>query len=126
MSDLRTPALSPVGAMPAAASTAHTTAPSTAPSPKLVTAAHEFEASMMKELMGPLVSGDDSLDGDSEDSASALTSFAGEALGKAISEQGGFGIATKILHQLSTAGNHSGKTVVPGRKSGITLNSPSK
>jgi Rod binding domain-containing protein len=92
----------------------------------LVNAAHEFEASMMKELMGPLVSGGGSLDGDSEDSASALTSFAGEALGKAISEHGGFGIATKILHQLSAAGNHSGNTVVPGRKSGTPLNSSSK
>jgi len=30
----------------------------TAPSPKLVSAAHEFEAAMMKELMAPLQSGD--------------------------------------------------------------------
>jgi flagellar protein FlgJ len=118
MSDLRTPQLSPLGAV--------ATPPASTPSPRLVSAAHEFEASMMKELMGPLTSGDDSLEGgeDGAGSESAITSFAGEALGKAISEHGGFGIATRILHQLSSAGNHSGKTVVPAHGSGTTTNSP--
>ena len=117
MSDLRTPQLSPVGPVPAP--------PSSTPSPKLVNAAHEFEASMMKELMAPL-SGGDSLEGgeDAAGSESAITSFAGEALGKAISEHGGFGIANRILHQLSAAGNHSGKTVVPAHGNGTPTNSP--
>jgi Rod binding domain-containing protein len=85
-----------------------------AANPKLVKAAHEFEASLMQELMKPLLPGHDSLDGDEESgSGSALTAFAGEALGKALSERGGLGIATRIIHQLSTAGNHSGKTPVP-------------
>jgi flagellar protein FlgJ len=117
MSDLRTPQLSPVGPVPAP--------PASTPSPKLVSAAHEFEASMMKELMGPLTSGGDSLEGgeDGAGSESAITSFAGEALGKAISEHGGFGIAKRILHQLSAAGNHSGKTSEPAHGNGTPTNS---
>lgn len=118
MSDLRTPQLSPVGMV--------APPPASTPSPKLVNAAHEFEASMMKELMAPLASGGDSLEGgeDAAGSESAITSFAGEALGKAISEHGGFGIANRILHQLSTAGNHSGKTAVPMHGNGTTTKSP--
>ena len=86
----------------------------TTPSPRLVSAAHEFEAAMMKELMAPLERGHDLLGAaDEEDSSSALDSFAGEALGKAISEHGGFGIAKAILHQLTAGSNHSGKSAVP-------------
>jgi len=99
----------------------------TAPSPKLVSAAHEFEAAMMKELMAPLQSGDGLGGGDEDDegSSSALGSFAGEALGKAISEHGGFGIAKSILQQLSTE-NHSGKKNVPKNSNGNTANVPFK
>ena len=114
MSDIRTPQLASVGV----------DVPSAGPSPKLVNAAHEFEASMMKELMAPLAPGHDGLEGD-EDSGNfdaALMSFAGEALGKAISEHGGFGIANRILQQLSAVGNHSGKPVVPRHKNGTTPN----
>jgi Rod binding domain-containing protein len=97
------------------------------PSPRLVSAAHEFEAAMMKELMAPLTPGHDLSGGDEDrDSSSALDSFAGEALGKAISEHGGFGIAKAILHQLSTGSNHSGKTAVPLSSNGTPSNSPSK
>jgi flagellar protein FlgJ len=97
-------------------------------SPKLVSAAHEFEASMMKELMAPLQSGDALTggdDGDDEGSSSALGSFAGEALGKAISVHGGFGIATSILHQFATR-NHSGNRNVPGSPNGNPPNVPFK
>ncbi|WP_263352131.1 hypothetical protein [Acidicapsa acidisoli] len=96
-------------------------------SPKLVSAAHEFEASMMKELMAPLQSGDALTggDGDDEGSSSALGSFAGEALGKAISEHGGFGIATSILHQFATR-NHSGNRNVAGSPNGNAPNVPFK
>jgi Rod binding domain-containing protein len=98
------------------------------PSPKLVSAAHEFEASMMKELMAPLQSGHDLLGdgGDDEGSSSALTSFAGEALGKAISEHGGLGIATSILHQLTARGNHSGNASVPSNRIGTATKSSLK
>jgi Rod binding domain-containing protein len=78
--------------------------------PYLVKAAHEFEAAMMKELLSPLESNED--DG-AQGSTAALTSFAGEALGKALSERGGFGIATRILDQIAGRSNHSGKSAVP-------------
>ena len=93
------------------------------PLPRLVTAAHEFEAAMMKELMAPLEQGKDILGGNEEESSSnsALGSFAGEALGKAISEHGGFGIAKSIIAQLShpanrvplARSNHSWNASVP-------------
>jgi Rod binding domain-containing protein len=75
--------------------------------PRLVNAAHEFEAQMMKELMKPLTKG--AAPGDAEDddedsgfgSAGALGDFASEAMARALSEQGGFGIAEKIIGQLS-------------------------
>ena len=57
------------------------------PSPRLVRAAHEFEAQMMKELLKPMT-GSDALtgaeDGDSDSGAGsggALGEFASEALG---------------------------------------------
>jgi Rod binding domain-containing protein len=85
---------------------------SSVPQPRLVKAAHEFEAAIMQELMTPLLPGHDSLDGDDAGSSSALSAFAGEALGQALSERGGFGIADRIIRQLSAGGNHSGKTPV--------------
>jgi Rod binding domain-containing protein len=77
--------------------------------PKLVNAAHEFEAQMMKELMKPLTKGaapgdadeEDDDSGDSLGSAGALGEFASEAMARALSEQGGFGIADRIIAQLS-------------------------
>jgi Rod binding domain-containing protein len=82
------------------------------PQPRLVRAAHEFEAAMMQELMAPLLPGHDPLNGEDTGSSSALSAFAGEALGQALSERGGFGIANRIIRQLTTASNHSGKTPV--------------
>jgi Rod binding domain-containing protein len=80
--------------------------------PRLKSAAHEFEASLMQEFLKPLQhdalfsSGDpgDSSETD-EDSGStgALMSFGTQAMAKAISEQGGFGIATKILDHFRTS-----------------------
>jgi Rod binding domain-containing protein len=72
------------------------------PQPRLIQAAHEFEAQLMKEMLKPLASGDGS-DGRDEDSGSGgpLADFATEALGQALSRQGGLGIATNILHSLS-------------------------
>lgn len=88
---------------------------STGISPKLVHAAHEFEAQMMKELLKPMTEGDP-LTGDDESSDGVLDSgagsggtlgeFASESLGKALSERGGFGIADRIVSQLSHSGNH--------------------
>lgn len=78
----------------------------TSENPRLQSAAHEFEASLMQEFLKPLThdslfseksSGDNEND-DSTGSAEALMSFGSQAMAKAISERGGFGIATKILN----------------------------
>jgi Rod binding domain-containing protein len=88
------------------------------PSPKLVSAAREFEAQMMKELLQPMTEGD-ALGGEDDDdsglalgsgsgSGGALADFASESLGRALSERGGFGIADQIIRELSKKGNQSG------------------
>lgn len=88
----------------------------TTPQPRLVRAAHEFEAQLMKELLKPL-SAASGLTGSDDDSNStgALGEFAGEALGRAISEHGGFGIADGILHRLSHSGNKPAPMPVTGK-----------
>ena len=73
--------------------------------PRLERCAHQFEASLMAELLKPLQEGD-GLTGDSDSgsgSGGALSAFASESLAGAISERGGFGIADRILHQLESA-----------------------
>lgn len=84
--------------------------------PRLVRAAHEFEAQMMQELLKPLaessgLTGDDDEDGSG--SAGALGAYATESLAGAISERGGLGIARDLIAQLS----HSGTTGNPVRES---------
>lgn len=81
-----------------------------APQPRLVRAAHEFEAQMMQELLKPMTSGNglDGEDGAASGSGSALGEFASEALGRALSERGGFGIANGIVRELSHSGNGTG------------------
>jgi Rod binding domain-containing protein len=85
-----------------------------ADNPRLKSAAHEFEASLMQEFLKPLQhdalfsSGETGSDTDSdanEDSGSdgALMSFGSQAMAKEISERGGFGIATKILDHFRTS-----------------------
>jgi Rod binding domain-containing protein len=95
------------------AATAATTAAASgatpaAPTPRLVHAAHEFEAQMMKELLKPMIS-TNGLDGEENESSSgsggALGEFATEALGRGLSEAGGFGIANSIVRQLTPASN---------------------
>ena len=96
------------------------------PPPRLVKAAHEFEAQMMKELMKPMTAGSsltgDDTDADSESgSGSALTEFASEALGKALSERGGFGIANSIVKDLSRSGTGTTTAPVTGNLHGDTV-----
>ena len=75
-------------------------------SPRLREAAHEFEGQMMKELLKPMTRGD-SLFGEDEDGVDgaagmgALGEFGSEALAQALSRSGGFGIADRILSELS-------------------------
>lgn len=90
-----------------------------APAPRLVRAAHEFEGQMMKELLKPMTAGD-GLSGEEDESGSGgtLGEFASEALGQALSQQGGFGIANRIVKDLAHSGNqsHPGKVTrnLPG------------
>ena len=87
------------------------------PQPRMIQAAHEFEAQMMKELLKPLTSGA-ALGGQGADSdagsGGALGEFAAESLGKALSAQGGFGIANRILADLSHSGQSPTTTPVTG------------
>lgn len=100
------------------------TADAVIPQPRLVRAAHEFEAQMMQELMKPMTRGS-SLTGEDEDSGAgsdnALGEFASEALGRALSERGGFGIASRIVHDLSHSGNKGAAGPVTGNLHGNTL-----
>ena len=96
--------------------------------PRLVNAAHEFEAQMMKELLKPMTAGaTDPLTGEEtgEDqdsgSGSALGEFAAEALGRALSERGGLGIANKIIGQLSAGGNKNAPGTVTAKVHGDTV-----
>ncbi|HEX7728241.1 MAG TPA: hypothetical protein VF392_04330 [Terracidiphilus sp.] len=78
------------------------------PDPRLARAACEFEAQMMKELLKPLTaSGDEDAgtsNGELSGSTESLQGFAAEALGQALARQGGFGIASGIVRQLSSHG----------------------
>ena len=92
-----------------------------APDPRLRPAAHEFEACMMKELLEPLqketLAGGEAGDGGDEGSESALTSFGSEALARAISDHGGFGIATKIIEHFSHGRSGAGGSSEMGKAS---------
>jgi Rod binding domain-containing protein len=81
---------------------------------------------MMKELLKPMT-GSNSLTGEDDDSGSggALGEFASEALGKALSERGGFGIATSIVRDLSHSGNKGGAGTVTGNLHSDTTNKSS-
>lgn len=83
------------------------------PQPRLVHAAHEFEGQMLKELLKPMASGGN-IDGDED--GSLMGDFASEALGKALSEQGGFGLADRIVRQLDRSGNHPETKAVTGKE----------
>lgn len=75
------------------------TSSTSAGQPRLERSAHEFEASLMAELLKPL---QEASEGGGMGSTGALAEFASESLAKAISERGGFGIADRILHHFAT------------------------
>lgn len=79
------------------------------PEPRLVRAAHEFEAQMMKELLAPL-NHQGALFADSDsDETGVMSEFASESLAGALSLHNGLGIANQIIHAVS----HSGHSPVP-------------
>ena len=75
--------------------------PPAIPQPRLVQAAHEFEAQLMKELLKPMTNSTSNDDDSDTGSGGALADFATDALGQALSRHGGLGIATNIFHSLS-------------------------
>jgi peptidoglycan hydrolase FlgJ len=84
--------------------------------PRIKPAAHEFEACLMKEFLKPLEKdplfsedGDSDSGGSSDGSGSALMSFGSEALARALSDRGGFGIATKIIDHFEPRNCQAGK-----------------
>ena len=115
--------MSSIAATPAPVSTGQDSS-STTPQPRLVKAAHEFEAQMMQEMLKPLSSGN-GLDGEENETSSgsggALGAFASESLGRGLSEHGGFGIATHILQQLTPKGNTPVTSQVTGKLHGNTI-----
>ncbi len=89
-----------------------------APQPRLVRVAHEFEGQMMQELLKPMMAALAGTESDSgAGSGGALGEFASEALGNALSAQGGFGIAHQIVKELSQNGAPAGD----GHRSGKVM-----
>jgi flagellar protein FlgJ len=71
---------------------------------KLVDASQQFEATMLQELLKPMQHGQSSWGGEekSDDTASdTISSFGTEAIAKAISKGGGFGIAKQIVSKVT-------------------------
>src|ERR1700733_14969783 len=71
---------------------------------KLVDAAQQFEASMLQELLKPMQHGHDSWGGEmkgDDASTDTISSFGTEAVAKAISKGGGFGIAKQIVSKVT-------------------------
>jgi peptidoglycan hydrolase FlgJ len=71
---------------------------------KLVDSAQQFEATMLQELLKPMQHGQSSWgdEENNEDSASdTMGSFGTEAIAKAISKGGGFGIARRVVEQVT-------------------------
>ena len=95
--------------------------PAAIPQPRLVQAAHEFEAQLMKELLKPMTAGA-CMNGDESDDGSGgvMADFATEALGQSLSRQGGLGIATSILHSLSQNEKDSEDTPHTGRETSVS------
>jgi Rod binding domain-containing protein len=85
------------------------------PQPRLVKAAHEFEAQLMKELLSPMTHAASMEDDSDSGCAGAMADFASEALGQALSARGGLGIATSIIRKLSLNETDSRSASDPGR-----------
>lgn len=69
--------------------------------PRLVRAAHEFEAQLMKELLEPMTRNDALFRGDEGEEKGILVGFASESLAGALSAGGGLGIADQIIHEFA-------------------------
>jgi Rod binding domain-containing protein len=83
------------------------TADPVTPSPRLQQASHQFEASMLQELLKPMQqqTGMSEKDDDDEDggadSNSSLREYGTEVMARALSERGGLGISKMVLTKLA-------------------------
>jgi peptidoglycan hydrolase FlgJ len=70
---------------------------------KLTDAAQQFEATMLQELLKPMQHGQSSWgeDESSDSSNDTMSSFGAEAVAKAISQGGGFGLAKLIISKVT-------------------------
>ena len=92
--------------------------------PRLAPAAHEFEASLMQELLKPMEhdplfsSGGGLMSGDA--GAGTWSSLGAQSLAKAISDAGGLGIATKMISEVEAEAKatQAGKTQAAGTLAG--------
>jgi len=71
---------------------------------KLADAAEQFEAAMLQELLKPMQHGQSDWGGEEKSDDAALDTISGfgtEAIAKAISKGGGFGIAKQIVSKVT-------------------------
>jgi peptidoglycan hydrolase FlgJ len=70
---------------------------------RLTNAAQQFEATMLQELLRPMQHGQGSRgeDESSDSSNDTMSSFGAEAVAKAISQRGGFGLAKLIISKVT-------------------------
>jgi flagellar protein FlgJ len=71
---------------------------------KLVDAAQQFEAAMLQELLKPMQHSQGSWESDEktdDTTFDTMSSFGTETMAKAISKGGGFGIARKVISQVT-------------------------
>ena len=75
---------------------------------KLVDAAHQFEGMLLQEMLKGMQTGKDSLNGDDEgdNSGDTLRSLGTEAVAKAISTQGGIGLAKLVIAKVTQESHH--------------------
>ena len=86
--------------------------PQNAKTSKLADAAQEFEASMLQELLKPMQNGQNSWGGEDEgkdNSFDTIRGFGTEAVAKAISKGGGFGIAKQVISQVTLEGEKNSR-----------------
>ena len=93
--------------------------------PRLAPAAHEFEASLMQELLkpmerDPLFSGSSGGDGSGlmggDAGAGRWSSLGAQSLARAISDAGGLGIATKMISEVEAEAKATATTATGAEK----------
>jgi peptidoglycan hydrolase FlgJ len=85
---------------------------------KLVDAAHQFEASMLQELLKPMENNVDSWGGEdsgADNSFDAIRSFGTEAVARVVSDRGGFGIAKQVVSQITAEHQRKSENIIQAK-----------